>query len=287
MISGHDTPTPLPDVASTPGLARATRPQPDVQARRAAHPATRGRGAAPTGRQTPSTWPDRAILTALSRLLAREHRRHRLVAPDTLLRWHRALVSRHWTRPHRPPGRPSTAPELRRLIVRMAAANPTWGYRRIHGELAQLGYRIAPSTVWRLRKRADMDPAPRRAELTWQQFLSAQAKSMLACDFFHVDTVLLKRLSVLLVMEVASRRVHLLAVTANPTGAWVTQQARNLLMELVDRVGSSASHPRPGRQVHRPLRCGLRLRAHPDPAHACAGTAGERVRGAMGWHRPP
>src|SRR5262245_2240540 len=121
-------------------------------------------------------------------------------------------------------------------------------------------------------QRADMDPAPRRAELTWQQFLSAQAKSMLACDFFHVDTVLLKRLSVLLVMEVASRRVHLLAVTANPTGAWVTQQARNLLMELVDRVGSSASHPRPGRQVHRPLRCGLRLRAHPDPAHACAGT---------------
>jgi putative transposase len=119
----------------------------------------------------------------------------------------------------------------------MAAENPTWGYRRIHGELAQLGYRIAPSTVWRLLKRAGMDPAPRRAELTWRQFLSAQAKSMLACDFFHVDTVLLKRLYVLFVMEVASRRVHLLAVTANPTGAWVTQQARNLLMELADRVG--------------------------------------------------
>jgi hypothetical protein len=113
---------------------------------------------------------------------------------------------------------------------------PDLGVRRIHGELAQLGYRVAPSTVWLLLKRVGIDPAPRRADLTWRRFLSAQAHSMLACDFFHVDTVLLRRLYVLFVIEVASRRVHLLGVTTNPTGAWTTQQARNLLMELAGHL---------------------------------------------------
>jgi putative transposase len=117
------------------------------------------------------SWPDRAILAALTRLLPTQHRRHRLVTPDTLLRWHRELVRRRWTYPHRQPGRPSMMPELRRLILRMAAENPTWGYRRIHGELARLGRKVAPSTVWLLLKRAGIDPAPRRAGLTWQQFL--------------------------------------------------------------------------------------------------------------------
>jgi putative transposase len=182
------------------------------------------------------TWPDRAILAALTRLLPKERRHHRFVSPDTLLRWHRALVRRHWAKPHRAPGRPSLTAELRRLIIRMARENPTWGYRRIHGELAQLGYRVAPSTVWLLLKRVGIDPAPRRADLTWRRFLSAQAHSMLACDFFHVDTVLLRRLYVLFVIEVASRRVHLLGVTTNPTGAWTTQQARNLLMELAGHL---------------------------------------------------
>src|SRR6266542_1473241 len=182
------------------------------------------------------TWPDRAILAALTRLLSRERRHHRLVTPDTLLRWHRALVRRHWTRPHRPPGRPSLAPVLQRLIVRMAAENSTWGYRRIHGELTRLGDTVAPSTVWLLLNRAGIDPAPRRAGLTWRQFLSAQAQGILACDFFHVDTVLLQRLYVLFVLELATRRVHILGVTANPTGAWVAQQARNLLMDLADRT---------------------------------------------------
>jgi hypothetical protein len=98
------------------------------------------------------------VLSALTRLLPKRRRGHRFVTPETLLRWHRALVNRHWTKPHRPPGRPSTSPELRRLIVRMAAENPTWGYRRVHGEPVQLGYRVAPSTVWLLRKRAGIDP---------------------------------------------------------------------------------------------------------------------------------
>jgi hypothetical protein len=115
------------------------------------------------------TWPDRAVLAALIRVLRKQRRHYRLVTPDTLLRWHRTLVRRHWTKPYRPPGRPSAAPGLRRLILRMAADNPTWGYRRIHGELLRLGCRVAPSTVWLMLKRAGIDPAPRRAGLTWRQ----------------------------------------------------------------------------------------------------------------------
>jgi putative transposase len=183
-----------------------------------------------------SSWPDRAVLAALTRLLPKQHRLHRFVTPETLLRWHRDLIKRRWTYPHRQPGRPSTVPELRRLILRMAAENPTWGYRRIHGELARLGQKVAPSTVWLLLKRCGIDPAPRRASLTWQQFLAAQAEGILACDFFHAETVLLKRLEVLFVLEVSTRRVHILGVTANPTGEWVAQQTRNLLMDLADRI---------------------------------------------------
>jgi putative transposase len=125
---------------------------------------------------------------------------------------------------------------LRRLVLRLASENPCWGYRRIQGELARLGYQIAPSTVWLILKRAGIDPAPRRDGPTWRQFLAAQAQGILATDFSRVDTLLLQRLSVLFVVEHAARRVHLLGITANPTGAWVAQQARNLLMDLGDRA---------------------------------------------------
>ncbi|HEY3690953.1 MAG TPA: IS3 family transposase [Pseudonocardiaceae bacterium] len=137
-------------------------------------------------------------------------------------------MTRRWTQSRRRTGGRSTASELRQLVLRLASENPTWGYRRIHGELAGLGHQIAPSTVWSLLKRAGIDPAPPRSGLTWRQFLTAQAHGILATDFFCVDTVLLQRLYVLFVVEHATRRVHLLGITANLTGAWAAQQARNL-----------------------------------------------------------
>jgi putative transposase len=122
-------------------------------------------------------------------------------------------------------------------VLRLARENPTWGYRRIHGELCRLGYKIGASTVWTILQRAGVDPAPKRSALTWRQFLRAQAKGVLAVDLFTVDTAFLQRLYVLLVIEVTSRRVHVLGVTTHPMGEWLTQQARNLLMALDDRAG--------------------------------------------------
>jgi putative transposase len=184
------------------------------------------------------SWADRAVLAALARLLPRSQLRQLrlIISPQTLLRWHADLATRHWAYPRRAPGRPRTAQAVRTLILEMARDNPGWGYRRIHGELAGLGYKLAPSTVWQVLKDAGIDPAPRRSGQTWRAFLEAQAKTILATDFFHADTVFLRRLYVLFFIEHGTRRVHLAGITAHPAGEWVARQARNLLMNLGDHA---------------------------------------------------
>jgi putative transposase len=183
---------------------------------------------------------DRIWFAALSRLVPR-----RLwpavfpVTPATILRWHRRLVAHKWTyTDRRRPGRPPTATAVKQLILRMARDNPGWGHQRIQGELVRLGHHVAPSTVWEILNAAGIEPAPRRSGPTWRQFLSAQAHGIIACDFFMVDTVTLKRLYVLIFVEHGTRRLHLAGITANPTGSWVAQQARNLAMELGIRMES-------------------------------------------------
>jgi putative transposase len=156
--------------------------------------------------------------------------------PATLLAWHRKLAGdKYDTSRRRKPGRPPTAPGIARLVVRLARENPLWGHRRIQGELKKLGIAVAPSTVWEILRAAGIDPAPRRSGPTWRQFLRAQAAGILAVDFLHVDTVLLKRVYVLVFIEHGTRRMHLGGVTAHPTGDWAVQQARNLALTLGER----------------------------------------------------
>ncbi len=178
---------------------------------------------------------DRALLAAFSRVLPRQAwKRSLFVTPATLLRWHRELVARRWTYPHRRAGRPATPVEVRELVVRLARENPAWGYRRIQGELVGLGIKLAASTVWTILKEAGIEPAPKRLEPSWAEFLRQQAASILECDFLTVDTLFLKRFYILFFIELGSRRVHLAGITTNPDGRWVSQQARNLLMQLDD-----------------------------------------------------
>ena len=156
------------------------------------------------------------MLAGLAGLLPRQRLRRFFVQPATLLSWHRDLVANRWTYPHGRPGRPGIAKGTTALILRLAKENPAWGYRRIHGELTDLGYKLAPSTVWQILKDAGIDPAPRRAGQTWREFLTGQASTILAVDFFHVDTVFLRRLYALFFIEHGTRRVRLAGITARP-----------------------------------------------------------------------
>jgi putative transposase len=178
---------------------------------------------------------DRALLAALSRALPRCRWSCFLVKPETLLRWHHRLVAGAWTYPHRRPGRPPLDQELQQLIVRLARENPRWGYQRIQGELLGLGMRVSATAIRTTLRRHRLDPTPRPTATTWRAFLRQQAAGIVACDFFTVDTVWLRRLYVLFFIELDTRRVHLAGVTANPNAAWVTQQARNLLLRLEDQ----------------------------------------------------
>ena len=190
-------------------------------------------------------WADRAVLAALIRLLSARLRMCRLVTPGTVLRWHCRPAIRQWTHPHRT-GRPPVSTEIAALIERLATENNAWGYKRIQGELLKLGHRVNASTIRRVLKALKIPPAPKRhTDTTWRQFLHAQAATMLATDFFHVYcAVTLRRLHCLFVIEVGSRYVHILGVTANPDGPWTVQQIANLLMDLGDRAaGFRAARP--------------------------------------------
>jgi len=180
-------------------------------------------------RYTPA---DRMIFASLAKLLPRGRWSIFLVTPSTLLRWHRDLVRRRWTYPTDGRGPRALDPEIAGLVVRLARENPRWGYLRIVGECRKLGVRVSATSVRTILRRHHPGPAPRRGGQSWTQFLRTQAAGTLACDFLTVETIGLTRLYVFFVIELDRRRVHLAGITAHPTGAWVTQAARNLLMDL-------------------------------------------------------
>ena len=179
---------------------------------------------------------ERAFLAAAARILPRPRwQRVFFARPETLLRWHRRAVARHWTYPRRPV-RPCVSAEVSQLICRLAGENPRLGYQRIAGELAGLGIEVSATTVAKVLRRHGIRPGPKRQEMAWSEFVRAQAGGIVACDFFTVETIWLRRLYVLFFMELDTRRVHLAGVTAHPNGAWVTQAARNLVGVLAERA---------------------------------------------------
>ena len=181
------------------------------------------------------TWFDRAVVALLAGLVPRELWGSFLVTSQTILGWHRAVVRRRWTYPHRRPGRPALPDETVELICCLARENPRWGYLRIVGELKKLGITVSKTSVAMVLRRHGLPPAPRREGPTWTQFLSAQAKGIVATDFFHVDTVLLRRYYVLFVIELERRVVHVLGATTTPNDPWVTQVSRNFAFDLEDQ----------------------------------------------------
>jgi transposase len=185
-------------------------------------------------------WADRALLATLLSVIpkARRHGLRLLVTPDTILRWHRDIIRRRWAARSKRgrTGRPATRRNIKALVLRLARENPGWGYRRIHGELAGLGVKIAASTAWEILKKAGIDPAPRRTGPAWSLFLRSQAEAILACDFFTADLLDGTQAYVLAVIEHASRRIRILGVTLHPAGEWTAQQARNLIMDLGEQA---------------------------------------------------
>ena len=215
------------------------------------------------------TWPDRAWLALLAgtppvdRLAAMRL----IVTPGTIMRWHRDIVRRRWARvSHRRSGRPPVHRNVRSVVLRLAGENESWGYRRIHGELAGLGIVVTPSTVWRILKSAGIDPAPRRDGPGWAEFLRSQAQGILALDFFTADLLNGARIYVLAVIEHGSRRVRVLGATEHPVQAWVVQQAPNLLMDLEDTGTRAAAPARDLGPPRRPLQP-----ASPAPSPESAG----------------
>lgn len=183
-------------------------------------------------------WPDRAWLALLAGTVPTRHLAgmRLIVTPGTIVRWHRRIVRRRWGRLSRRgrSGRPAGHRTVRSVVLRLTRENESWGYRRIHGELAGLGITVAPSTVREILKRAGIDPAPRRAGPGWAEFLRSQAQGILALDFFTADVLGGAKVYVLAAVEHGTRRVRILGATEHPVQARVTQQARNLLMDLAD-----------------------------------------------------
>src|ERR1039458_6802414 len=185
-------------------------------------------------------WADRALLATLLGVIPKARRQglRLLITPDTIVRWHRDIVRRRQAARSMPgrTGRPATRRNIQALVRRLARENPGWGYRRIHGELAGLGIKVAASTVWEILKASGIGPARRLTGPTWSQFLRSQAGAILAGDFFTADLLDGTQAYVLAVIEHASRRIRILGVTQHPTGEWTTQQARNLLMDLGEQA---------------------------------------------------